>query len=107
MLFRPLINVTQQNRQNVFAMMAAMMIVASFVVLATTAFVQNNELYEGDDFLEIEGWVALSISITFFRMLSITIPRLEGSTLFLCVADLGGGILAPPQISAQDLFLII
>lgn len=96
MLFRPLTSVTQQNRRNVFIMLAALMIVASSIVLVTVAFVQNDEITEADDFLVIEGWMALWISISFFQVSSIIIPRIEFPALVLCIANLGGGILAPP-----------
>jgi len=100
---RPLVQVTHLNSRNAFILLAVMMFIVLSIVLANVAFVQSDEFsedYEFDDFLVINNWMAIWTTLPFFQMLSMTIPWMGVSVVVLCAADLGGGILAPPQFSA-------
>lgn len=87
------------NSRNALIIMTVMILMALTIILATAAFVQNDELSE--DYDEYEFSILLhweTILPTVLLLLTLFIPmRWVGEHIrVLCAADLGGGILAPP-----------
>jgi hypothetical protein len=96
---RPLGRATQLNSRNVLIIMTVMILIALTLILATTAFVQNDELsedYDDYDFSIFLNWKTILPTVSFLLTLFPPMRWLGGYVRVLCAVDLGGGILAPP-----------
>jgi hypothetical protein len=87
------------DSRNALIIMTVMILIALTVILATAAFVQNDELSE--DYKENESsiflnWETIAPAVSFLLTLFIPMRWVGGFVRVLCAASLGGGILAPP-----------
>ena len=99
LLVRSLAPATRLNSRNALIIMTVMILIALSIVLATAAFVQNDELsedYDAYDFSIFLNWATILPAVSFLLTLLRPMGWLGGHVRVLCAADLGGGILAPP-----------
>jgi ABC-type multidrug transport system fused ATPase/permease subunit len=99
---RSLVQATQLSSRNVFMLMTVVILVALAILLATAAFVQNDELsedYDGDEFSIFANWGTILPTLSFLLTIFIPIRWMGVKVGLLGAADLGGGILAPPFFS--------
>jgi hypothetical protein len=96
---RSLEQATPLNSRNALIIMIVMILVALTLILATAAFVQNDELsedYDGYDSWIFLSWATILPAISFLETLFISKWWVGVYGRVLYAADLGGGILAPP-----------
>jgi hypothetical protein len=90
---------TQLKSRNALIIIIVMILIALTVILATAAFVQNDEFsedYDEYDFSIFLNWETILPTVAFLLTLFIQMQWVGGCVRVLCAADLGGGILAPP-----------
>ncbi len=94
-----LVQIRQLNHQNALIIITVMILIALAIILATAAFVQNDELSEDhdtDEFSMFPNWGAIFFTVSFLLTLFRPMQWMGVYVEILCAADLGGGILAPP-----------
>jgi tellurite resistance protein TehA-like permease len=87
------------NSRNALIIMIVMILIALTIILATAAFVQNDELsedYDEYEFSKFLNWETILATVSFLLTLFIPMRWVGGHVRVLYAADLGGGILAPP-----------
>lgn len=85
--------------RNALIIMTVMILIALTIILATAAFVQNDELSEDYDEFKFSiflYWETILPIAAFLLTLFISIRWAGEYIRVLGAADLGGGILAPP-----------
>ena len=95
MQVRPLRKATQLSNRNAFIILTMMLFIL-WIATTRAPFLQNRELSEGLELLVIDNWGMISTVESFFVILLALIQQIGIILLVLCIAAVGGGILAPP-----------
>lgn len=99
MQVRSLAPATRLNHRNILIIWTVMILIALAIILATAAFVQNDELsaeFDEDEFSIFQHWGTLFPAVSFLVTFFIPIRWMGVHVGVRCASDLGGGVLAPP-----------